>query len=284
MYDAGVASDSGLNGIAMQRVDGSARVAFAVSGGTTRLTDLYQRGAAKVRLPKVYDLPQTAVLLNTAGGLTGGDRLSYEVSLAEGAHAIVTTQTAERAYESAGGSAKVTGVLTVGDNAVLEWLPQETILFNRSALSRSIRADLASNARLLMLETIVFGRMAMGERVNSVFFRDSWRIRRNGRLVFADEVRLGGNAEQILAGPATAREGQAVATLVDCTPDAQDRLELARSCLDNLTSGTVQAAASAWNGLLSVRFVSDDSCDLRNALITFLTGYRSADLPRVWHC
>ncbi|WP_208987375.1 urease accessory protein UreD [Roseibium marinum] len=279
-----MASDSGLKTIAMQRVNGSARVAFAVSGGTTRLTDLYQSGAAKIRLPKVYDLPRTAVLINTAGGLTGGDRLSYEVDLAEGAHAIVTSQTAERAYQSVSGSAKVTSLLTAGKDAVLEWLPQETILFNRSGLSRSLRAELESNARFLMLETVVLGRKAMGERVNSVFFRDSWRIRRNGKLVFADDFRLEGNAEQILAGPATAREGQAVATLVDCTPDALDRLALARSCLDNLAAGTVRAAASAWNGLLTVRFVSDDSRDLRNALITFLTGYRSADLPRVWHC
>ncbi|PVB62041.1 urease accessory protein UreD [Labrenzia sp. 011] len=284
MYDAGVASVSHGNTIAMQRVNGCARVGFAVSGDRTRLTDLYQSGAAKVRLPKVYDLKTTAVLINTAGGLTGGDRLSYEIDVAKGAHAIVTSQTAERAYQSISGAAEVSGRFSVAEDAVLEWLPQETILFNRSGLSRTMRADLAPGARLLMLESVVLGRKAMGEQVDSVFFRDSWRIRRDGRLVFADDVRLDGNAAQVLAGPATGSDGRAVATLVDCTPDAQDRLALARACLETLPAGTVRAAASAWNGLLTARFVCDDSRDLRNALIAFLTGYRAAELPRVWHC
>jgi len=269
---------------AMQRVNGVARAQFALSGGETRLTDLYQSGSAKIRFPKVYDQPRTAVLINTAGGLTGGDRLAYEVGIGDGAHAIVTSQAAERAYRSPGGSAKVTGNFTVGAGAVLEWLPQETILFDRSSLSRSIQADLGSGARLLMLESIVLGRTAMGERINSVFFRDSWRIQRNGKLVFADDIRFDGGPEHFLAGPATAEGGLAVATLIDCAPDAEDRLAHARACLETLPSGTVRAAASAWNGLLAARFVSNDGRGLRTALITFLTGYRSADLPRVWHC
>lgn len=268
----------------MQRVDGVARVRFALSRGETRLADLYQSGSAKIRLPKVYDTPRTAVLINTAGGLTGGDRLALDVAVDDGAHAIVTSQTAERAYRSSGGSAKVTGHFTVGADATLEWLPQETILFEASSLARRIDAELGANARLLMLESIVLGRKAMGERIGTVFFRDSWRVRRGGKLVFADDIRFDGDPARFLKGGATGGRALAVATLADCVPDAEDRLAHARSLLENLPAETTRGAASSWNGMLVARFVSSDSRDLRNALISFLTRYRSADLPRVWHC
>ncbi len=268
----------------MQRVNGVARVRFDVSGGLTRLADLYQSGSAKIRLPKVYGEPRTAVLINTAGGLTGGDRLTFDVATDDDAHAIVTSQTAERAYRSTGDSAHVAGKFSVGANATLEWLPQETILFDASRLNRSMEADLGENARLLMLETVILGRTAMGEKIHSVFFRDSWRIRRGGRLVFADDVRLDGTPEKFLAGPATGNGALAFATLVDCAPDAEDRLSLARASMEDANTASTQAAVSSWNGLLVARLVSHDSRDLRNTLIRFLTRYRAAGLPRVWHC
>lgn len=284
MYDAATASVSGLQEETLQRVSGTARIRFANTGGRTRLADLYQQGSAKIRLPRVYDATATAVLINTAGGLTGGDRLSYDIAIDENAHAIVTSQTAERAYRSNTGSAKVTGSLRVGAGAALEWLPQETILFDRSGLTRALNADLAANARLMLLETIVVGRTAMGETVGQVDFRDRWRIRRENRLVFADDVRYQGDPADFLSGPATACGGHVVSTFVDCAIDAEERLPLARSCLERLSATSTHGAATAWDGLLTARFVSDDSRDLRNALISFLTGYRSADLPRVWYC
>ncbi|QFT29244.1 Urease accessory protein UreD [Labrenzia sp. THAF82] len=284
MYDAGVASQSTASARELQRVNGHARAGFRLSEGSTRLADLYQSGAAKIRLPKVYDEPTTAVLINTAGGLTGGDRLSLEFHLAVGAHAIVTSQAAERAYRSQTGPAKVTAKFQVGAGAKLEWLPQETILFDASNLSRTIEADLAEDAGLLMLESVILGRKAMGEKVRSVFFRDSWRIRRSGKLVFADDVRLEGDPDVFLAGPATASGNLCVATLLDCSPQAEDHLNLARSLIGALPSDRVRAAASTWNGQLVARLTAVSGQDLRTALVSFLTGYRSAPLPRVWHC
>jgi len=284
MYDAATASQFHLQAAKLQRVEGISRVGFEVSGGRTRLADLYQQGSAKIRLPKVYDSASTAVLINTAGGLTGGDSLAHDAAIGDNAHAIVTSQTAERAYRSNDGSAKITGRLKVGAGATLEWLPQETILFDRSSLARRIDADLAADARLMLLESVVLGRRAMGEEVRSVAFKDSWRIRRKGRLVFADDIRLNGNPNQVLVGSATAAGGHALATFADCAIDAEDRLPLARSLLDAEPANSVQSAASAWNGVLVARFVSCDSRDLRDALISFLTGYRAADLPRVWYC
>lgn len=284
MHGAAMASDTGGAVHPMQRVQAEARVGFKLAGGRTRLAELYQSGSAKIRLPKVYDAPVTAVLINTAGGLTGGDRLSFNVDAGPGAHAIVTSQTAERAYRSSGGCARVTGRFALEKGAFVEWLPQETILFDASRLRRNLQADLSGDARLIMLESVVVGRTAMDERVGSVLFTDSWRIRRDGRLVFADNIRLDGDPARCLHGLATAGGGVAVATLVDCAPDAEDRLERARNLLADSACAGVQAAASAWNGLLIARFVAKDGRGLRSALITFLTGYRGSDLPRVWHC
>ncbi|MET1416221.1 urease accessory protein UreD [Roseibium sp. HPY-6] len=284
MYDAAPASDLSLQAKPLQRVRGAARIRFSNRAGATRLADLYQKGSAKVRMPRIYGGAPTAVLINTAGGLTGGDELEYDVAIGDDAHAIVTSQTAERAYRSNGGSAKVTGSLRVGARATLEWLPQETLLFDRSSLSRTLRADLARDARLMMLETVVLGRTAMGETIERLSFKDRWRIRRAGKLVFADDIRIDGVPEDILRGPATAGGGHVFATFVDCAADAGDRLSLARTVLDALPLGATRFAVSSWNDLLVARLVSSDGRDLRNTLISFLTGYRAADLPRVWYC
>ncbi|TYC52615.1 urease accessory protein [Rhodobacterales bacterium] len=284
MYDAETASQLLRQAPAMQRVKASARVRFSAADGTTRLADLYQSGSAKIRLPKVYGAPKTAVMINTAGGLTGGDCLDFEIAADRGAHAIVTGQTAERAYRSSGGSAKVTGCMRVDAGASLEWLPQETILFDGSSLGRTLTAEVAEDARLTMLESVVLGRKAMKETLNSVFFSDRWRVRRGGKLVFADDIRLDGRPETFLRGTATAAGRTAFATFADISPDAEDRLPLARSLVETLASPGVDAAVSAWNNLLVARFVALDGRALRSALMTFLTGYRSADLPRVWYC
>ncbi|MCK7614457.1 urease accessory protein UreD [Roseibium sediminicola] len=284
MYDAGTASKSELETHVLQRVNGEARLRFRQAAGCTRLADLYQAGSAKIRFPKVYDAPPTAVLINTAGGLTGGDRMVLSIGADAKTHAIVTSQTAERAYRSAAGSAEVTVGFTLEPGAFLEWLPQETILFQASRLKRRISAALTGDARLLMLESAVLGRKAMGEQVTSVLFRDSWRILRDGRLVFADDLRFDGDPARFLKGKATGHGSLAIATMVDCALDAEDRLARARSLLDDLTGTRTQAAASAWNGILAARFVAEDGQALRATLTRFLTGYRSAELPRVWHC
>lgn len=268
----------------LQRARGEARVSFKFAEDRSRLHDLYQSGATKVRLPKVYDPRPVAVLINTAGGLTGGDRISYEVKLGERADATVTTQAAERAYRRSTGTGEISTRLQAGPESTLEWLPQETILFDQSALARRMTVDLTGNARFLALETTVLGRTAMGETVEDVFFRDSWRIRRDNRLVFADDIRLHGNTREILKGAATGDGAIAFATLVDCSIDVEDRLPRARALLDEALGDGTSAAASAWNGVLCARFVAPDGRALRETLMRFLESYRARALPRVWRC
>ncbi|GGB39910.1 urease accessory protein UreD [Roseibium aquae] len=267
----------------LQRARGEARVAFKRKEGRTRLQDLFQSGSAKMRLPRIYTGAPTAVLINTAGGLTGGDRMIYRAATQMGAHAIVTTQTAERAYRSSGGAATVSADLAVSSESRLEWLPQETILFDRSALARSLTADLAGTAGLLCLEAVVIGRPAMGEVVEHVQFSDRWRIRRDGKLVYADDIRLHGNPSEVFKGPATANGGTAFATLIDCDPAAEERLSRAREALEAAhRSSGLAGGCSAWNGVLTARFVASDGRTLKQGLSAFLTHYRDAQLPRVW--
>ena len=169
--------------LAPQRVDAEGRLAVASRGGQTRLLRLGQEGAAKIRLPRVPEgAPLEAVLINTAGGLTGGDRLAWAVDLAADARAVVTTQACEKIYRSAGGLAEVSSRLRLGPAARLAWLPQEAIVFDGARLARRLDVELAEGAEVLVLEAVVFGRAAMGEQVVTAEISDRWEVRRDGRL------------------------------------------------------------------------------------------------------
>ncbi|NBN65558.1 urease accessory protein [Microvirga tunisiensis] len=272
----------------LQRAVGEAHVRFVLrrdqqagSGpGVTGLDRLGQSGSAKIRLPRVYDGTPVAVMLNTAGGITGGDRLAFTAEAGTGCHAVVTTQAAERAYRSPGGAGELSNRVTVGDGATLEWLPQETMLFDRSHLRRSLQVDLTGTARFMGLEMVVLGREAMGETVATTSFRDAWTIRRDGRLIYADTISFGPHTDG-LQSAATLGGARAFATFIDCGPEAEGNLALARALIADLP---LRAGVSAWNGRLLARFLGSGSRVLRDGLMQFLHAYRGRPLPRVWHC
>lgn len=264
----------------LQRAEGKAQVGFERRAGATRLAHLYQQGCAKIRLPKIHDRAPEAVVLNTAGGLTGGDHLVIEASLAEGTEAVVTTQACERIYKSAGGVAEAVNRLTVGEEAVAHWLPQETILFDGSGLRRSFEIALKPGARVIAIESVVFGRAAMGEIVKRGFFHDSWRITRAGTLIYADETRITGEIASALDGPVTLGGNEAMATLVMVAPEAKTKLEQARALLDGETAGV----SLVRDDLLVARLVGASSQALRSPVEALITLLRDgAPLPRVWH-
>ncbi len=266
--------DTPENAKAMQRAKGRAEVGFAARG----LTRLYQSGCCKVRLPKGGYPTPGAVFINTSGGVTSGDRLHYVAEVGAEAALDVTTQAAERIYRANGGSAHISNSLTLGENSRLDWLPQETILFEGAALKRQLDIEMGESASLLALETVVLGRRAMGETLQLVALSDHWRIRRGGRLAYADALRF--NAPTLQTRSAATLGGhRALATLLYVAPDAEARLSQARSLLP---FPGVEAAASAWNGLLTLRFLAPDAQPLRAALISFLTRFRGRPLPRVW--
>lgn len=257
----------------LQRAVGNAEVGFSASG----LSHLYQSGCAKILLPRSYTDRAEAVFINTAGGVTGGDKLSLDVTLAENAALTLTTQAAERVYKSMGGAANITNTVTLGAGAILDWLPQETILFDASALDRRLTVEMHETASFLATETIVLGRRAMGETLSQASLTDRWHVNRGGKLAYVDTLRFDDPAQ--LANRATLNGQRALTTLVYIAPDAEDRLAQARALLPK----DIEAAASAWNGMLVARFLAPDAQPLHTALITFLTAFRGRDMPRVWH-
>jgi len=266
----------------LERARGRARLACKYEGGETRLSEFYQSGSAKIRLPRVEPgARREAVLINTAGGVTGGDRLSYEVEAGAGTALTVTTQAAERIYRRSAGTAEVETSLAVGTSAHLDWLPQETIAFDRSALRRSLTADLAEDASLLAIESIVLGRAAMGETARSISLSDRWRVRRKGKLLFADNLRIEGDAVETLAGGATGKGASAFATLLLVASDAETRAETARASLAECRS---EAGISAWNGMMVGRFIAPDGHTLRADLARLVETLRGMPMPRVWNC
>jgi urease accessory protein len=266
---------------AFQRTYGRAAVALGQAGGKVRLTDLHQSGSAKAMLPRVHGPVPEVVFLNTSGGLTGGDRIAYELDLGPGAVAVATTQTAERAYASAGGQAEVSVHLTLGAGARLDWLPQETILFEGSALARRTQADLAQDARLVMTECVVLGRAAMGEVLTRLDFRDWREVRRNGVPVLIEPLAL--TAAVFGERPACLGAARALATVALIAPGAEDVLPAVRAVLSDAgdTPG-LEAAASGWDGKCVVRVIGADLFEVKKRVAQILGVVRGCPLPRVW--
>ncbi|MCW3848059.1 urease accessory protein UreD [Sphingomonas sp. LB-2] len=219
------------------------------------------------------------MLLNTAGGLTGGDRMRWEASAGRGANLRVTTQTAERVYRSNSGDALVETHLHAEAGAALEWLPQETILFDGARLSRTLSIELANNASLLAVEAIVFGRRAHGECVRSGALRDQWRVRQGGRLIYADNVRIDGDIAALADRPATLGGAQAFATLL-LAGHGRMPIETLRAILPD--DDGLEAGASALPHVTIVRVIAAHGDILRPALAGLLHALRGAALPRVW--
>ncbi len=260
---------------ALQRARGAVGVTAKRRGAATVLDRLYQRGSAKARIPRGEGFE--IVLLNTAGGVAGGDLFENQIIAAPDTRVTVTTQTAERIYRSTGQEdGRVDTTLTLGAGARLDWLPQETILFDRARLSRNLTVDMANDATLLAIEPLVLGRAAMGETVARGFLSDRWRVRRGGRLTYADALRLDGAITALTQERATLGGAIACASLVYIAPDAEDRLDAVRATLGR------DGGASAWNGLLAARFVAQNGGALRTALIRTVALLRPGPLPRVW--
>ncbi|MBU3030772.1 urease accessory protein UreD [Paracoccus marinaquae] len=264
-----------FDAVHMQR---SAGVAF-VAMDRGRLTGLSQSGSAKVMLPRSHGPAPEIVFLNTSGGLTSGDRLEYGLSLAPGSRATATTQTAERAYRADTGPARARVALSVGAGAALDWLPQETILFDGARLGRETVVDLAGNAEFLGLETVVLGRAAMGEVLTRIWLEDRRTIRRDGRLELLDPLRLDDATLARSDGPALLMGARAFAVLILSAHGAEDRLPAIRAALDE---PGVMAAASALPGRVVLRATAADAWPLRRQMARLIETLRPGGLPRVW--
>jgi urease accessory protein len=269
----------------LQRATGELLVSVKRRGAASVLDDLRQTGCLKARFPRpAADGWIDVTMLNTSGGVAGGDRLSAAFELGEGTSATLTSQAAERFYRALPGSdpATLRNRIHVAAGASAEWLPQDSILFDRCAVDRRLEVELADDSCFLGIEALVFGRAAMGERVAQAWLRDAIRIRRGGQWLLHESVRLDGAVDMALQRAPIAAGARAVATLVHVAPNAEAGLEPIRAAL---AEAPVEAGASAWNGMLVARILAPDASDLRRTVILALSVLRgSRPLPRVWFC
>jgi urease accessory protein len=254
-------------------------VAFDVRSvdGVTRRGRLHESGSLRVRFPSPEGEGLSAVFVNTAGGVAGGDRFDIEIAAGEGTRLTLTTAAAEKVYRASDQAAELNIALKVADGAHLSWLPQETILFDRAKMSRRIDIDLAEGASLLLCEIVVFGRSAMGERMEHGSFVDRWRVRRGGRLIFAETVRLEGDIGKKLGRAAIANGGVAIGTAL-IVPGNEALVERVRE----IASFGGETAISAWNGFAMARFCAQDAARLRADMMAVLGRASPAPLPRLW--
>ena len=258
---------------AANRSRGRVVLSIDAANGRSRRKRVYEDGALRVRFPHGDDLE--AMIVNTAGGMAGGDRFALEFSIGAGAALTVTTAAAEKVYRSLGDDTAIDVRFDIGTGGSLRWLPQETILFDAAQLHRTIEIDLAADATVLAAEAIVFGRTAMDEAVTHGQLFDRWRVRRAGKLIFADTASLGGAIAEKLAQPAVAARGLAVATVL-LAPGDDAHVAAVRA-----QEFTGEVGISAWNGIALARLVARDGETLRRDLRLILQSLGGA-LPRLW--
>ena len=263
---------------AANRAQGTVKFDVKLEDGVTRRGTLHESGSLRVRFPSPEDDGLSGVFVNTAGGIAGGDRFDIDISAGKGARLTLTTAAAEKVYRAPGAAAGLNIALRAEAGAHLAWLPQETILFDRARISRRIDIDLADDASLLLCEIVVFGRAAMGERMLQGEFIDRWRLRRGGKLVFAETIRLDGDIGAKLSQPAVAKGGVAIGTAL-IVPGDQAVVERIREASEAFGG---EVGISAWNGFAMARFCAQDAARLRADMMTVLGRASGVPLPRLW--
>lgn len=265
------------------------RISVRRRGAETALEDFYQQGCLKARLPRIA--PGDAreiVALNSSGGIAAGDDLAIAYTAGPDSRLILANQAAERCYRALPGAepARLRNRITLAHGAEVEWLAQETILFDGAALDRRLEIAMAADARFLGVEMLIFGRAAMGETVRDLRLADTIRLVRDGRLVLHDAVRFDptrhGTADRAFAGAATLAANRAMATILLAGGDSGAMLDPLRMKLAEIGA---YGGASAWNGIMLARILAPDGATLRRnvtAALAVLRGDRA--LPRVWHC
>lgn len=256
------------------------RVALAVksTAAITRRARVHEEGSLRVRCPGRPGRELEAVLVNTAGGMAGGDRFEIDITVGEDAHLSVTTTAAEKVYRTLGPDTDIDVTMTVADGGDLVWLPQETILFDQARLNRTIEVDLAANAKLVMAEAVVFGRTGMGEAVHKGRFFDRWRIRRGGRLIYAEAIRLDDCVAEKLAKPAIGKGAIALATVLVVPGNDKATNDALVNAVHALQFHG-EVGVSAWNGIAVVRLVAAQDAMLRSDLAAVIKTIRALPNP-----
>jgi urease accessory protein len=272
----------------LQRADGCGRIVLSGSEKGTRIEDVFERSPIRIMFPRIGGHPvEEAVLINTGGGVAGGDRLECSVTALPGASIAVTSQAAEKVYRALDAPARVATTLKAHESARLAWLPQETIVFNAARIHRTTEIELFAGAQLLALEWLVLGRAAHGEIVVAGSVSDGWRVRKDGRLIWADSFRITDEIFPHLKTKSLLSNCTAIATLIYFGLDLDKRLDFLREIIPSLGC---TCAATLVSGLIVVRFAAKQCSDLKLALRSFLqqfepeVGSGPFRVPKMWLC
>lgn len=263
---------------AQPRAKGELKLCTKPASAGTVIDTLYQSGSAKCLFPRSRGAALEAVFLNTAGGVTGGDAFAYSAKARAGTTLTVTTQACERAYKAQPAEVgRIRNTLKIGAGARVNWLPQETILFNQSALDRRLSVEMEADGSLLMVEPLVFGRTAMGETLTQAFFHDRIEIRRASAPLYSDAITLQGDLNAHLSHRFIANGAMAMASLVYVADTASSQMTKIRSMLPE-TAG----ASLLHDDVLVMRLLAPDSFGLRQSLVPILEHLTDHTLPRCW--
>lgn len=272
----------------LQRADGYGRIVLTGSANGTRIEDVFERSPIRMMFPRTGHCGvEEAVIINTAGGVAGGDRLELSVSALPDASIAVSSQAAEKVYRALNEPARIATRLKAHESARLAWLPQETIVFNRARFHRTTEVELFSGAELLALEWLVLGRAARGEIVDGGSITDSWRVKSNDRLIWADTFRIDDETFAHLNRKALLSNCSAFATLIYFGPDLGKRVEFLRDVFPSLECN---CAVTLVAGLVVTRFAAKQSSDLKLALRSLLQqiepelGSGPFRIPKMWLC
>ena len=285
MSVAGLSSDASDSAIALAdrlapvRANGRAALTCARVGDRTRIVDLDECGGYRIKFPTAVGSVLEPVVINTGGGVAGGDKVSFDLTANAGAEVAFSTATAERIYRSLGTPTEIDVRLRADTGASLSWLPQATILFSGSRLIRRFDVDVSDSARLLMAEATVFGRIASGETMGAGLYHDVWRVRRDGRLLFAETTRLDGNLDETMRRPAVMASARSTGLLLYVSPDAEDLRDAVRIALDGARA---LHGVSAWNGMLIVRVLAGGLTETHQALQRAVQALTPRHVPRAW--
>ncbi|WGD50342.1 urease accessory protein UreD [Bradyrhizobium sp. CB1650] len=277
-----------MSDIDLERANGAGRIVVTGSASGTRISEVYQKFPIGLMFPRIEsDLMKEAVIVNSSGGIAGGDRLEIEVVALNDASVAVTTQAAEKVYRALDRPARVGTKLRACGTAKLAWLPQETIVFNQARICRQTEIDLCSGAELIALEWLVLGRAARGEEVVSGHISDSWRIKKDGHLIWADGFRVSDEVFAQLHRKALLSNWKAVATLIYFGPSLDTRLEILRKIAASLDC---RCAATIVGAIIVVRVAAAVSSDLRRGLRSLLEQFSRElgpgpfGVPKMWSC
>jgi urease accessory protein len=272
----------------LQRANGLGRIVLRGSAGRTEVVDVYQKFPTRIMLPTIDDdAIKEAVVINAAGGVAGGDRLEFDVTVLGDSRVTVTSQAAEKIYRALDRPAQILTKLKACDAGRLAWLPQETIIFDSARIRRQTEIDLSTGTELMALEWLVLGRTAHGEEVKRGNICDRWLVKRDGRLVWADSFRITEETFPHLRRRALLSNYRVIGTLVYFGPNLERRLETLREVARSLGCN---CAATLVNGLIVVRLAAETSSEVRILLICMLQHFgRESDpgpfrVPKMWSC